>query len=104
MRFAAHQALRDTRFPHDEGLGGLCHAATRVQPRRLTKDTLKVWLRELQDERDPWALRFLKDAQDAAELKRLRAIGIFGHRLKGVDRQKASSQREASSGRLTPSQ
>ena len=52
------------------------------QPRRLTTDTLKVWLRELQEERDPWALRFLKDAQDAAELKRLRAIGHIRPPLK----------------------
>jgi hypothetical protein len=51
-------------------------------PKRLSTDVLKSWLLELQDERDPWALRFVKDAQDAAELKHLRAIGHIRPPLK----------------------
>ncbi|MGA7225690.1 MAG: hypothetical protein WBX16_22720 [Candidatus Acidiferrales bacterium] len=52
------------------------------QPRRLTTDMLRAWVRELQDERDPWALQFVKDARDAAELKRLRSIGHIRPPLK----------------------
>lgn len=34
------------------------------QPRRLAVPVLKTWLKELQEERDPWACQFLKDAED----------------------------------------
>jgi hypothetical protein len=43
-------------------------------PTRLSTDALKAWLEELQREREPWACQFLKDADDAAELRRLRSM------------------------------
>ncbi len=52
------------------------------QPRRLTTDTLKVWLRELQGEKDPWVCQIAHDAGDARELERLRAIGHIRPPLK----------------------
>jgi len=52
------------------------------QPRRLTTDVLKAWLRELQAERNEWACQFIKDAADAAELRRLRAINWIRPPLK----------------------
>jgi len=52
------------------------------KPQRLPVALLKAWLTELQAERDPWALQFPKDASDAAELKRLRAIGWIRPPLK----------------------
>jgi hypothetical protein len=36
------------------------------QPQRLAVDVLKAWVAELQAERDPWAIQFIRDAEDAA--------------------------------------
>ena len=51
-------------------------------PQRLATDTLKAWILELQNERDLWACQFIKDAVDAAELRRLRSIGWIRPPLK----------------------
>jgi hypothetical protein len=60
------------------------------QPRRLPVDVLKAWLKELQAERDPWALsqhqmppkEFEQMRKDAAELARLKSIGHIRPPLK----------------------
>jgi hypothetical protein len=60
------------------------------QPRRLPADVLKAWLKELQTERDPWALsqhqmspkEFEQMRKDASELARLKSIGHIRPPLK----------------------
>ena len=42
-------------------------------PQRLTVDTLKAWIAELQAERHPWAVQFIRDAEDAASWRRAEA-------------------------------
>jgi hypothetical protein len=40
------------------------------QPQRLAVDILKAWIAELQAERDPWAIQFIRDAEDATAWRR----------------------------------
>jgi hypothetical protein len=37
------------------------------KPQRLSVDVLKVWLADLQAEREPWAMSLLRDAEDARQ-------------------------------------
>ena len=43
------------------------------QPQRLAVDVLKAWITELQAERHPWVVQFIRDAEDAASWRRAEA-------------------------------
>ena len=43
------------------------------QPQRLAVDVLKAWIAELQAERHPWAVQFIRDAEDATSWRRARS-------------------------------
>ena len=47
------------------GWAAVQHLRPGWQPRRLAVDVLKAWLAELQAERVPWAVGFIRDAEDA---------------------------------------
>ena len=47
------------------GWAAVQHLKPGWQPRRLAVDVLRAWLSELQAERVPWAMGFIRDAEDA---------------------------------------
>ncbi len=52
------------------GWAAVQHLRPGWQPRRLAVDVLKAWLAELQAERVPWAVGFIRDAEDAYRWRR----------------------------------
>ena len=52
------------------GWAAVQHLRPGWQPRRLAVDVLKAWLAELQAERVPWAMGFIRDAEDAHRWRR----------------------------------
>jgi hypothetical protein len=52
------------------GWAAVQHLKSGWQPRRLAVDILKGWLAELQAERVPWAVGFIRDAEDAYRWRR----------------------------------